>query len=42
MCLDNFYYFYFLKNELIFENFENNKKMFLVFLFIYIDNFEII
>ena len=43
MCLDDFYYFHFLENEfLIFENLGNNKKLFLVFSFLHIDNFEII
>ena len=43
MCLENFYHFYFLENELpISRNLENNKKLFSIFSFLHIDNFKII
>ena len=43
MYLDDFYYFHFLENKFsISKNLENNKKLFLLFSFLYIDNFEII
>ena len=43
MYLDDFYHFHFLENKLpIFENLENNKKLFSIFSFLHIDNFKII